>query len=204
MSGTTRINITGSNIYDYRITDLGFEIYKKSGAIFLAQTTRFQLSEEDWKSEAKRRELAESLTYDKNLELLGEARISALDRVRKLYELSAYIPLDIDGVEWDARETSAIELTVAQFIYQDEGLPIVFNDANNEPHTLTVKSGKKLVDEIRKIGLSILPKIQKKNKLYKDIKTMTDIDAINNFNPAAEFGLEINSIGTVTMPKRYY
>lgn len=204
MSGTTKINITGSNIYDYRITDLGFEIYKKSGAVFLAQTTRFQLSEEDWKSEAKRRELAESLTYDKNLELLGESRIAALDRVRKLYELSAYIPLDIDGVEWDARETSAIELTIAQFIYQDEGLPIVFNDANNEPHTLTVKSGKKLVDEIRKIGLSILPKIQKKNKLYKDIKSMTDIDAINNFNPAAEFGLEINSIGTVTMPKRYY
>jgi len=204
MDAETRKAITGKNIYDYRLTDLGFDIYKKNGSILLSQTTELELSKDDWKIEAKRKEIAEKYTYDENLRLLGEARITALDRVRKLYELSAYIPLNIDGVDWDARETSAIELTIAQFIYQDEGLPIVFNDANNEPHTLTVKSGKKLVDEIRKIGLSILPKIQMKNKLYKDIKTMTDIDAINSFNPAAEFGLEVNTLGTVTLPKRYY
>ena len=42
---------------------------------------------------------------------------------------------------------------------------------------------------LNKIALSLVPKIGMKNKLYADIYAMTDIDALNKFNPIDKFNL---------------
>lgn len=188
-------NITGSNLYSYKITPEGFTASQPGGANLLVQNIAMDgVSPDDWKIESVRTDVAKNYVYNKNLLLLKEAQLAAKTRVRGLYELSLNEPIDIDGVLWDARKESIQELISVQIVYMSNGLPIVLNDAFNKPHTFDTPVQKPgvpitLVPVISKISLSIQPKIEMKNKLYADILLMTNIDEINKFNPSDNFGL---------------
>ena len=189
-----KLNITGGNIYSYNITPDGFTASQPNGKNLLIQKIPYMATEEEWKSETKRLEIAKEYVYNKNLMLLKEARYAAKERVRKLYELSVNEPLDIDGVLWDARKESLNELLMVQLVCMNNGMPIVFNDAINESHIFPNPEPKAgvpivLVPVLNKIALSLVPKIGMKNKLYADIYAMTDIDALNKFNPIDKFNL---------------
>ena len=189
-----QLNITGSNIYSYTITPTGFTASQPNNKNMLVQNMPYLTTAEEWKLETKRLEIAKEYVYNKNLMLLKEARAKAKDRVRNLYELSLNEPLDIDGVKWDARKESLSELLMVQLVCMNNGMPITFNDANNVPHEFPTPEPKPgvpvvLVPVLNKIALSIVPKIAIKNKLYADINNMTDIDALNKFNPVNDFGL---------------
>jgi hypothetical protein len=51
-----KINITGSNIYSYNITPTGFTASQPGGKNLLVQNLPLNTTEEEWKSEAKRRD----------------------------------------------------------------------------------------------------------------------------------------------------
>lgn len=189
-----KLNITGSNVYSYNITPTGFTASQPGGKNLLVQNLPLNTTEEEWKSEAKRREIAEEYIYGKNLMLLKQAQAKAKERVRDLYELAMNEPLEIDGVKWDARKESIHELFMVQLVLQHNNMPITFNDAFNNPHTFPTPESKPgvpvpLVPVLNKIALSVMPKIALKNKLYADIYGMTDIDTINKFNPVSQFNL---------------
>lgn len=189
-----KLNITGSNIYSYSITPSGFTASQPNGKNLLVQTLPYMATPEEWKSETKRLDIAKEYIYNKNLMLLKEAQYAAKERVRKLYELSVNEPLEIDGVKWDARKESLHELLMVQLVCMNNGMPITFNDALNNPHTFPIPESKAgvpivLVPVLNKIALSLVPKISMKNKLYSDIYKMTDIDEINKFNPIDKFNL---------------
>ncbi len=189
-----KLNITGGNIYSYNITPDGFTASQPNGKNLLIQKIPYMATEEEWKSETKRLEIAKEYVYNKNLMLLKEARYAAKERVRKLYELSVNEPLDIDGVLWDARKESLHELLMVQLVCMNNGMPITFNDTTNKSHTFPNPEPKAgvpivLVPVLNKIALSLVPKIGMKNKLYADVYAMTDIDALNKFNPIDKFNL---------------
>lgn len=191
---STKLNITGSNIYSYNITPTGFTASQPNGRNLLVQTLPYMATDEEWKSETKRLEIAKEYVYNKNLMLLKEAQLAAKDRVRKLYELSVNEPIEIDGVKWDARKESLNELLMVQLVCMNNGMPITFNDALNNSHTFPIPEPKAgvpitLVPVLNKIALSLMPKINTKNKLYADIYAMTDIDALNKLNPIDQFNL---------------
>ncbi len=189
-----KLNITGSNVYSYNITPTGFTASQPGSKNLLVQNLPLNSTEEEWKSEDKRREIAAEYVYGKNLMLLKQAQAKAKERVRALYELAMNEPLEIDGVKWDARKESIQELFMVQLVMQHNNMPITFNDALNNPHTFPAPEPKPgvpvpLVPVLNKIALSVMPKIALKNKLYADIYAMTDIDAINKFNPVSQFNL---------------
>lgn len=198
----TKKNITGSNLYSFVITPEGFTASQPGGKNLLVQNIPFEdISAEDWKLESKRIESAKKYVYNKNLLLLKEAQLDAKTRVRGLYELALNEPVVIDDVVWDARKESVQELISVQIVYMSAGLPIILNDAYNQPHTFETPVAKPgvpfpLVPVISQIALSVQPKINMKNKLYADILLMTNIDEINKFNPVADFGL-INTDSTI-------
>lgn len=188
------LNITGSNIYSYNIIPDGFTASQPNGRNLLVQKIPYMATAEEWKSEEKRLEIAKDYVYNKNLMLLKEARLKAKDRVRRLYELSINEPLEIDGVKWDARKESLQELLMVQLVCMNNGMPIKFNDALNNPHVFPNPEPKAgvavpLVPVLNNIALSLVPKIDMKNKLYSDIYKMTDIDELNKFNPIDKFNL---------------
>lgn len=189
-----KLNITGSNIYSYNITPDGFTASQPNGKNLLIQKIPYMATAEEWKSETKRLEIAKEYVYNKNLMLLKEAQYAAKERVRELYELSVNEHLEIDGVKWDARKESLNELLMVQLVCMNNGMPISFNDALNNPHTFPNPEPKPgvpvpLVPVLNKIALSLVPKINMKNKLYSDIYKMTDIDELNKFNPVDKFNL---------------
>lgn len=204
--------ITGTNIYTFTITSDGYEISQKnSKSKFIQKIPLDGIDADEWKKEDVRIAAAEEKTLKLNTALLNSARLTAKQRIRDLFERSTYLPMHDEetNTDWDATLSSPVELVVSQLLLQDAGLPIVLNDAYNKPHQFDYPASKKnvavsILPIISRIGMSIVPKIQKKNLLYSRLLEMHNIDEILRYNPFEEFGLSEEEAESITALKAYF
>lgn len=204
--------ITGTNIYTFTITSDGYEISQKnSKSKFVQKIPLDGIDADDWKKEDVRIGAAEEKTLKLNTALLNSARLTAKQRIRDLFERSTYLPMHDEetNTDWDATLSSPVELVMSQLLLQDAGLPIILNDAYNKPHQFDYPANKKnvavsILPIISRIGMSIVPKIQKKNLLYSRLLEMYNIDEILRHNPFEEFGLSEEEAESITALKAYF